>query len=383
MEDAKNLWTEINDRFSVANGPQIQQLKSDLAECKQHDMTIIAYYGRIKKKWDEQANYEKVPMCTCVGCKCNIGAQLEKRREEEKVHQFLMRLDDMLYGTVRTNMLAADPLPTLNRVYSILIQQERVNTNTHAKEERGEVIGLAVQTNSKTRGCREVKDKSMTCTHCKRSRHEAEFCFQLISYPNWRGDRPRGEKWTSTKGKGLPQLQRTGSGTGRGQGRAVRANVVQTTTGGARRSGTSGTPTDMTNVGLSNEQWMILRDMVNNHKTGMSERMTGKHDKILRIIDTGASNHMIANLKCMTDLHQVVGCPVGLPDGQHTIATKKGSIKLSENQKLENVLFVSHLKCNLISASPLIDQVDCIVQFTKNLCVMQGRTSRMLLGAGE
>ncbi|KAH0633219.1 hypothetical protein KY284_036005 [Solanum tuberosum] len=60
----------------------------------------------------------------------------------------------------------------------------------------------------------------------------------------------------------------------------------------------------MASVGLSNEQWLILRDMVNNHKTGTDERMTG------------------------------------LPDGQHTIATKEGSVKLSKNLKLGNVLFV-------------------------------------------
>lgn len=262
-------------------------------------------------------------MCTCEGCKCNIGAQLEKRREKEKVHQFLMGLDDTLYGTVRSNMLAADPLSTLNRVYSILIQQERANTITRAKEEKGEVIGLAVQTYSRTRGRGEVKDKSTNCTHCKRSGHETDFCFQLIGYPDWWGDRPWGEGWISGKGKGLPQQQRTGLGAGNGRGGAVRANVAQTTTGGADKSGTSGTVTDMASVGLSNEQWMILHDMVNNHKTGTGERMTGKHDNILWIIDTGATNHMTANLKYMTDLREIAGCPVGLPDGQHTVATKE------------------------------------------------------------
>lgn len=81
-------------------------------------------------------------MYTYEGCKCNIGAQFEKQREEEKVHQFLMGLDDMLYETVRSNLLGADPLHTLNRVYSILIEQERVNTISPAKEEQGEFFGL-------------------------------------------------------------------------------------------------------------------------------------------------------------------------------------------------------------------------------------------------
>lgn len=44
-------------------------------------------------------------------------------------------------------MLAADPLLT------ILIQWKKVNIITRAKQEMGEVFGLAGQSNSKTRGC--------------------------------------------------------------------------------------------------------------------------------------------------------------------------------------------------------------------------------------
>ena len=47
---------------------------------------------------------------------------------------------------------------------------------------------------------------------------------------------------------------------------------------------------------LSNEQWFIVHDMVNNHKTGADERMTCKHEKISWIINTGESNHMTKNL---------------------------------------------------------------------------------------
>jgi hypothetical protein len=100
---------------------------------------------------------------------------LEKRREEERVHQFLMGLDDAIYGTVRSNLLATDPLPNLNRVYSTMIQEERVTTMTRTTEERREVMSLAVQTNGRAV---KVKDK---CTHCHREGHEAAGCFQLAA----------------------------------------------------------------------------------------------------------------------------------------------------------------------------------------------------------
>ena len=66
------------------------------------------------------------------------------RDEEERVHQFLMGLDDATYGTVRFNLLATDMLPTLNRVYLTMIQEERVRMITRTTEERREVISLAI-----------------------------------------------------------------------------------------------------------------------------------------------------------------------------------------------------------------------------------------------
>ncbi|GKB29773.1 retrovirus-related pol polyprotein from transposon TNT 1-94 [Tanacetum coccineum] len=103
VEIAKDLWDDIKDHFFVTNGPRIQQLKSDLAGWK---------------------------------CVCNLGAVFEKKQEEEKVHTFLMSLDESVYGTARSNILAQDLLPNLNKVYSILIQEERVNTMMRGKDRR-------------------------------------------------------------------------------------------------------------------------------------------------------------------------------------------------------------------------------------------------------
>lgn len=97
---------------------------------------MVAYYGKLKTLWNELANYEQIPKCSCGGCKCDITSQLEKQREEEKVHQFLMGLDDVNYSTVRSNILATDPLPSMNKVYSTLVQEERNQTITRAKVEK-------------------------------------------------------------------------------------------------------------------------------------------------------------------------------------------------------------------------------------------------------
>ncbi|KAK3019894.1 hypothetical protein RJ639_002943 [Escallonia herrerae] len=94
--------------------------------------------------WDELADFEQMLTCKCRKCTCDLGSVLEKKREEEKVQQFLMGLDETIYGTVRSNLLAQDPLPNLNRVYSTLIQEERVKTIARGKEERATLNGGAI-----------------------------------------------------------------------------------------------------------------------------------------------------------------------------------------------------------------------------------------------
>ena len=47
------------------------------------------------------------------------------------------------------------------------------------------------------------------------------------------------------------------------------------------------------------------------------------------------------------------------------------------------MFFVSDLKCNLISASQLVEESNCIVQFTNKFCVIQDHNTRKLIGASE
>ena len=105
LETAKELWDDIKERFSVVNGPCIQQLKLDLTQRKQGGLSMVAYHGKLKALWDDLANYEQLSTCTCKGLTCGVAAKLEKRREEERDHTFFMGQDDGLYRMVRSNLL--------------------------------------------------------------------------------------------------------------------------------------------------------------------------------------------------------------------------------------------------------------------------------------
>ncbi|KAJ0091648.1 hypothetical protein Patl1_14686 [Pistacia atlantica] len=138
---AKELWNDIKKRFSVGNGPRIQQLKTELARCKQQGMAVVSYYGKLKMIWEELGNYEQNPMCDVEDANATLGTELDKRREE-RLHQFLMGLDDSTYGTVRSNILSTEPLPNLNRAYAMIVQEERVRHMTQGREQRGEPMAF-------------------------------------------------------------------------------------------------------------------------------------------------------------------------------------------------------------------------------------------------
>ncbi|GAU51477.1 hypothetical protein TSUD_413660 [Trifolium subterraneum] len=334
MENAKDMWEDIKERLSVVNGPRIQQFKSDLAQCKQEGMTMVNYYGKLKALWDELANYQQIPICNCGGCKCDIKEKLEKQREEEKVHQFLMGLDDVLYGTVRSNLLATDLLPSMNKMYATLIQEERVKSMTRTKDERGEIVGLAVQTRGRARGRGNTKEKDSVCSHCNQPEHDVAGCFQIVGYPDWWGDRPRYEAKTGA-GRVKGQQQTRGSNHDRRRCTLVHANGVHAYEGGTTVSNANGDRGGL--VGLSNEQWQTLVELLNTHKGSNIERMTGKNTTW--IIDRGASNHMTENMTFMHKIKSVQGCPVGLPNGEQAVATHEGIIILDRGMQLNNVLY--------------------------------------------
>ncbi|KAK9692023.1 hypothetical protein RND81_09G235900 [Saponaria officinalis] len=105
-----------------------------------------------------------------------------------------MGLDKTLYGTIRNHQLVLDPLPTLNRVYHAVLQEERLLVGSTAVPEPSDVMALAVRpfpTSSVPdwRALREAERqerRKLSCTHCKATGHEVNNCFiKTQKFPDW------------------------------------------------------------------------------------------------------------------------------------------------------------------------------------------------------
>lgn len=102
------------------------------------------------------------------------------------------------------------------------------------------------------------------------------------------------------------------------------------------------------------------------------------------IIDSGASDHMCANLNNMFDVKDAHNKPkVNLPNGQVTYVSHIGCVKLQNGIILKNVLFVPDFKQNLLSVEKLTKDSKCKVVFHANFCVIQDCTTQIIKGIGR
>ena len=65
--------------------------------------------------WNELENCVKHPNCTWRATEKYV-----KLSEDDKAHQFLMGLDDDAYSNIRSQILAVDPIPSLDRIYNMV-----------------------------------------------------------------------------------------------------------------------------------------------------------------------------------------------------------------------------------------------------------------------
>jgi hypothetical protein len=118
-------------------------------------------------------------------------------RVEDQIIQFLTGLNEH-FAVVKTQILLMDPLPSMNKVYSLVIQEESnnsslVNSVPSASVDDSNILVNAVDSKkSQNRGkgpATSAKGKdNRHCTYCDRGGHTVDGCFKKHGYPNPRSN---------------------------------------------------------------------------------------------------------------------------------------------------------------------------------------------------
>ncbi|KAK9699100.1 hypothetical protein RND81_08G152600 [Saponaria officinalis] len=366
VEDASVLWSELETQFAVVDGTKIHGLKTQLHNCKQaKGMDVTTYYGKRKALWDSIVVHELPFACKYGKCECQIGPAAVKRLDNERLHQFFMGLDDTLYANIRSQQFQLDPLPTLNRAYHAVLQEERLRAPVESALDVSGVVAYVTPASSPSLvDWRALRDKErgerrhFFCSYCDTRVHDVSNCYiKSQKFPEWWGDRPR----SLTDLRHARAASRGSSGTGQSFSSSVPAG---------RGSASSVPPV----------QAHMVHSPVSTNSAIASDRLSGMCSWIF---DTGASNHVTGDSSCLLDQLVIHPRTVGLPNGQQVESTIMGSVYINASLSLHRVLYVASLTCNLISVSQLTSDRDYVFEFAKRSCFIQDRSLRTTIGVGE
>ncbi|XP_049348626.1 uncharacterized protein LOC125831021 [Solanum verrucosum] len=223
VNNAKELWEELEDRYDQTNGCKLYQLQKEINDLVQGNLDVTGYYTKMKKLWEEMNTLDINSQCTCV-CICGGKTKMHKAEQDRRLIHFLMGLNEM-YTAVRGNILMMSDLPTMAQAFAILSQEERqremkppshmalestslnasvspqynagskgFNTNYNRG---GTGRGASSSNNSSSntfRGNSSTGNRSnLFCEYCKRIGHTKDRCYKLHGYPtNTKAPRGKG-----------------------------------------------------------------------------------------------------------------------------------------------------------------------------------------------
>ncbi|XP_034212833.1 uncharacterized protein LOC117625376 [Prunus dulcis] len=192
---AREIWEDLHERFSQSNAPHIFQLQPETSYLTQDQLSVVAYYTKLKGLWDELASYTDSSTCICAA-----------HGDRNKLMQFLMGLNES-YSAVRGQILLMNPLPSVRQAYASISQEEKQHTLGASRAAAGtsDTAAMTVRTgrpnqnrstNREDRSTdRSDQNRSQTsnrddrcagssknrphCTHCDDYGHHIDTCWKL------------------------------------------------------------------------------------------------------------------------------------------------------------------------------------------------------------
>ena len=125
FNDASEIWKELATRFHITNLPRSYQLSQQIWSLQQGNMTLDAYFTKLKTLWNELDGANCVNVCrNCTCCKT-----MATQSEHTRVIKFLAGLNDS-YSVIRSQIIMKKNVPELAEIYNLLDQDFSQRTIT-------------------------------------------------------------------------------------------------------------------------------------------------------------------------------------------------------------------------------------------------------------
>jgi len=392
MNDASDIWRDLNSRFNVTNLPRTYNLTQEIQDFRQGTLSLSEYYTRLKTLWDQLDSTEAL----VEPCTCGKAMRLQQKAEQAKIVKFLAGLNES-YAIVRRQIIAKKALPSLGEVYHILDQDnsQQSFSNVVALPAAFQVSEITQSPSMDPTICYVQNGPNKgrpICSFCNRVGHIFERCYKKQGFPP--GFTP--------KGKAGEKLQKP---------KPLAANVALTTN--VAESSEVNTSLESMVGNLSKEQLkqfiaMFSSQLQNTPPSTYATGSTSQLDNLgisvspstysfigiltvarhtlssaTWVIDSTATHHVSHDRSLFSSLDTSVLSAVNLPTRPTVKISGVGTLKLNDDILLKNVLFIPEFRLNLISISSLTDDIGSRVIFDKNSCEIQDLIKGRILGQGR
>ena len=132
----------------------------------------------MKYHWEELNSHRPMHVCTFPHpCRCESMRVARNFILEDQVIQFLTGLNDN-YGVVMTHVLLMDHIPSINKVYSLVVQEDSSILVNAFKARKPSGRSKPLSDSS------QFKNNYRYCTFCHKNNHTVDYCYQKHGYPN-------------------------------------------------------------------------------------------------------------------------------------------------------------------------------------------------------
>ncbi|KAH0699136.1 hypothetical protein KY284_013351 [Solanum tuberosum] len=284
-------------------------------------MSVADYHSRLRDLWDE---YDA--LMPCPSCPCPESKKFGEHCDYQRLLQFLMGLNES-YSTPRSQILMMSPMPTLNKAYALIIDQEsQRNLASSASNSSGVIEGTAMYTHrsntysggtitsknsfpsgaggsysggsgggyssgaSSSGGSYKARKSLLVCEHCGCKGHSREQCYKIVGYP------------ADFKSKRKPNVYANQATASEESGN----NSCQSGAGAGSNSGAFFT---------SDQYQQILQLLTKSGRDKVGESSAN----IATVVNAGASHHITSNVDLVdkaTKTHAHTDNKVHLPNGK-------------------------------------------------------------------
>jgi hypothetical protein len=289
---------------------------------------------------------------------------------EDQVIQFLTGLNSE-FSVVKTQILLMDPLPSLNKVYSLVVQEES-NHKSLLPTENDDSSLLVNSSDAKKqfpcgKGNASGKNSNRICTFCGKNNHTVDSCYAKHGHPNV--NKGNNDSNGSRSANSVTEEGNSGSNTGLSQDQydqlvtlLQQANLFASTQQPPLNSASN-------NVSASN----VINDGPSPHDPSTSGNcfyFNSVSKPSYWILDSGANEHICSSSHWFKSMHSIAPISVSLPNGASILVHNACTVCLTDKITLDNVLYSSDFTINLISISKMCHSLNCSVQFVSNQCII-------------